>query len=220
MGGHLHQCENAQFGGSQEQEEVHMKIKILGASGLHASEVRAVERMEAQLRDSWFAYASLLVADDQGSMDLDTLVITHDRLLLVELKEWNGEIESSDGRWYLNGVPYGKSPYEIKRVHAIRLTRLLQQELQHKLGYFPIVEAHVVLCGSATPERLSTLAPAFVSPHGTGCSRYVDVLFTEEYAYATWQQSQDDLSQPLVMNVVEMSTVAEMLGLRPSKFLG
>ena len=71
-----------------------------------------------------------------------------------------------------------------------------------------------------TSERLSTLGPAFVSPHGTGCSRYVDVLFTEEYAYATWQQSQDDLSQPLVMNVVEMSTVAEMLGLRPSKFLG
>jgi len=49
-------------------------------------------------------------------------------------------------------------------------------------------------------ERLSVNLPLFVSPWGTGCSRYVDVLRTEEGFYATWQQSQPDLSQPLVMN--------------------
>ncbi|MEA9798434.1 nuclease [Xanthomonas campestris pv. raphani] len=139
-----------------------MDIKVLGGNGLHASETRAVKQMRERLRSSWYGYASLLVADDQGSMDIDTLVITHDRVLLVELKEWNGKLESSEGRWYLNGRSYGKSPYEIKRVHAIRLTKLLQHELQHKLGYFPRVEAHVVLCGSATPEHLSTSERRFV----------------------------------------------------------
>ncbi|MBD3586003.1 AAA family ATPase [Salinimonas sp. HHU 13199] len=118
--------------------------------------------MEEKLRDSWFAYASLLVADDQGSMDVDTLIITHDRLLLVELKEWNGKLESSDGKWYLNGKYRSKSPYEIKRVHALRIAKLLQTELEHKLGYFPLVEAHVVLCGSATPYNLSTSERRFV----------------------------------------------------------
>lgn len=139
-----------------------MEVKILGGTGLHASEVKAVEKMREKLRDSWFAYASLLVADDQGSMDVDTLIITHDRLLFVELKEWNGKLESSDGRWYLNGMPRGKSPYEIKRVHAIRLQKLIQSELEHKLGYFPQVEAHVVLCGTATPENLSSSEKRYV----------------------------------------------------------
>lgn len=139
-----------------------MEIRILGGNGLHASETRAVKRMEELLRSSWYGYASLLVADDQGSMDVDTLIITHDRLLLVELKEWNGRLESGEGRWYVNGRSHGKSPYEIKRVQAIRLTKLLQNELQHKLGYFPKVEAHVVLCGAATPEHLSTSERRFV----------------------------------------------------------
>ncbi|MCR9116510.1 MAG: exo-alpha-sialidase [bacterium] len=48
-------------------------------------------------------------------------------------------------------------------------------------------------------KRLSRYQPWFVSPFGTGCSRYVDVCETADGYYTTWQQSQDDLSQPLVM---------------------
>lgn len=131
-----------------------MIIKILGANGLHASEVRAVTKMKEKFRDSWYGYAGLLVVDDQGSMDIDVLIITHDRLLLVELKEWNGDLEEIDGQWYINGSSRGSSPYEIKRKHARRLAKLLEKELKHKLGYFPHVEAHVVLCGNSTPEKV------------------------------------------------------------------
>ena len=60
-------------------------------------------------------------------------------------------------------------------------------------------------------HRLSTLLPLFVSPWGTGCSRYVDVLSTEEGFYATWQQSQKDLSQPLVMNFLSHDHAAAIL---------
>ena len=59
-------------------------------------------------------------------------------------------------------------------------------------------------------ERLSEFRPLFVSPHGTGCSRYVDVLETDDGYYATWQQSQPDGSQPLVMNFVPQSVVREL----------
>ena len=47
-------------------------------------------------------------------------------------------------------------------------------------------------------KRLSNLHPLFVSPYGTGCSRYVDVLADEEGLFALWQQGQKDGSQPLV----------------------
>ena len=63
----------------------------------------------------------------------------------------------------------------------------------------------------ATVQRLSINQPAFVSPFGTGCSRYVDVLATDDGYYATWQQSQADLSQPLVMHFVSRDDVAKLL---------
>ena len=56
-------------------------------------------------------------------------------------------------------------------------------------------------------SRLSRYQPMFVSPQGTGCSRYVDVLTTADGMYATWQQSQADQSQPLVMNFVSRAEV-------------
>jgi hypothetical protein len=60
-------------------------------------------------------------------------------------------------------------------------------------------------------HRLSRDFPTFISPYGTGCSRYVDVLHTEDGYFATWQQSQADLSQPLVMNFVERAKVEQVL---------
>jgi hypothetical protein len=51
--------------------------------------------------------------------------------------------------------------------------------------------------------RISGLFPEFVSPDGTGCIRYVDVLSTDEAWIATWQQSMPDGSQPLMYNRVK-----------------
>lgn len=59
--------------------------------------------------------------------------------------------------------------------------------------------------------RLSIEAPLFVSPYGTGCSRYVDVLEREEGYFATWQQSQKDLSQALVMNFLSRGEAERLL---------
>ena len=60
-------------------------------------------------------------------------------------------------------------------------------------------------------ERLSVNFPFFVSPYGTGCSRYIQILQTEEGIYATWQQSQDEFSQPLVLNFLSSDEVKEIL---------
>lgn len=62
-----------------------------------------------------------------------------------------------------------------------------------------------------TPQRLSTTHPLFVSPHGTGCSRYVDALRADDGIYATWQQSQADGSQPLVLNFLPREELERIL---------
>ena len=60
-------------------------------------------------------------------------------------------------------------------------------------------------------QRLSVLEPLFVSPMGTGCSRYVSTLSTRDGLYASWQQSQQDCSQPLVGHALPLDEVERIL---------
>lgn len=60
-------------------------------------------------------------------------------------------------------------------------------------------------------ERLSVNAPLFTSPYGTRCSRYTSTLVTESAIYTSWQQSQEDFSQPLVGYALPMETVEMIL---------
>lgn len=144
-----------------------MQIIVRG-NGLHKSETNALDQMQKHLRDSWYGYASVLVADKQGSMEFDLIIVTHDRLLVVELKEWHGKLTSYDGNWIITTKRgeqnRGKSAYHRKRDQGYRLAAILKTELEHKLGYCPYVEAHVVLCGSATPE-VPTGKRTSVRPH-------------------------------------------------------
>jgi hypothetical protein len=60
-------------------------------------------------------------------------------------------------------------------------------------------------------ERLSNTRPLFISPHGTGCSRYATALQTGEGVYTTWQQSQPDRSQALVMGFTSAAQIESLL---------
>jgi hypothetical protein len=61
-------------------------------------------------------------------------------------------------------------------------------------------------------ERLSVERPLLVSPHATGCNRYVSAFEDDERYVLTWQRAAPDGSQPLVVNRVPRSEVAALLG--------
>lgn len=63
-------------------------------------------------------------------------------------------------------------------------------------------------------ERLSLYAPLFVSPWGSGSSRYASALVTEAGILATWQQAQPDGSQPLVANLLTFPEIETFLTYR------
>ena len=61
-------------------------------------------------------------------------------------------------------------------------------------------------------QKISTHFPLFLSPHGTGCSRYVSALNLQDGSIlAGWQQSQKDYSQPLVINRLDSKAVESIL---------
>ncbi|MDP2792134.1 MAG: hypothetical protein Q8O15_10315 [Rectinemataceae bacterium] len=59
--------------------------------------------------------------------------------------------------------------------------------------------------------RLSENFPFFVSPSGSGASRYVSVLAANNGFFTTWQRSQPDWSQPLVMNFLSAADARAIL---------
>jgi hypothetical protein len=61
-------------------------------------------------------------------------------------------------------------------------------------------------------QRLSPYLPLFISPYGTGSSRYAKLLRTREGVFAFWQQSQDNLSQPLVTHFLDNEEILRILG--------
>ena len=63
----------------------------------------------------------------------------------------------------------------------------------------------------STMERLSALHPLFVSPYGTGASRYVDVLQMNDGWLAIWEQGQSNGSQPLVSHFLEREAIERTL---------
>lgn len=130
-----------------------MQLKICSPDGLKASEVRAITMLQEKLRDSWHGFASFLVNDGQGSMEIDLLMITHDRFILCEIKEWAGTINSDGRQWtqhFSNGMSKTHpSPVYIKRGHAQRLISLFDSELKSLWGGFYFVDYVIILSGSA-----------------------------------------------------------------------
>ena len=61
-------------------------------------------------------------------------------------------------------------------------------------------------------NKLSIDFPLFISPHGTGCSRYASAInLPDGSIFATWQQSQENESQPLVANHLSSTEVSRIL---------
>ncbi|WP_349921883.1 AAA domain-containing protein [Aeromonas veronii] len=135
-----------------------MKLDIRSPQGIHAAEHKAITELAAGLRPAWHGYASFLIADKAGSMEIDLLIFTHSRILLVEIKHWSGSI-ASDGKNWIQTAPSGysrsqASPVSIKREHAERLKSLFDKHLQSRWnGYYPI-ETCIVLSGQATITQM------------------------------------------------------------------
>lgn len=90
-------------------------------------------------------------------------MVTIDRILLIDLKDWRGKIRSQDGNWYQNGRDMGRSPVakiseNTRDVHALLSTHLQNESrrLNVKLGVSPRIQGLVVLTGT---NDVSDIAP-------------------------------------------------------------
>lgn len=131
-----------------------MKIFVLPKTGIQESEKYAVGKIEKALPREWRGYASLEVMERARlAREIDLVLLLPDRILLVELKRWNGQIKSENGYWYLKKP--GKTTFEQRGVSPVKKDkekeRIVKSLIERTIkgGYAAFVDSRVVLCGNS-----------------------------------------------------------------------
>ena len=133
-----------------------MKIQVINQEGIHQREIKGLEAVKSAFPKEWLAYASLeMLREQRGNRELDLIIVTYDRVLAIEIKDWHGKLKSDGNKWYINKKSRGKSPVLVIDKKAKILAGQLKN-ISYKLrdgGYIP-VEGLVVLTGSSNKHNL------------------------------------------------------------------
>lgn len=139
-----------------------MEIKILRPTGVPKAEVEAHKEIQKEFSNSkfsrdWKGYASFAIArggKGAGDDDFDLVLITHGHIVVVELKNWHGNLLESDGQqWYLDGECRDTSPVVKANLNAKKLASLMQQKLGRDKT--PFISSYVVLHGDIKKANLT-----------------------------------------------------------------
>lgn len=129
-----------------------MKLKVINPDGVHSREIKGLDVLEKALPDHWFGYAAFeLIGHDGGEIDL--LVCADDRLILVEIKDWNVPITDNGATWTM---PFGtvKSPVILSREKSRKLGSKLKNFLAPKYRA-PFVDHCVLFTGKSKRSSLN-----------------------------------------------------------------
>lgn len=123
-----------------------MRINYLSPQGVLEVEHAALRELEQNLPSAWGAFAAfrLLTRGSKNPLDVDLLLLTTNRILVVELKNWAGEIHYTDGQWIHKGAA-SKSPVDVTDNKVRALKGYLKDKLPANTK-IPFIEGTVVLC--------------------------------------------------------------------------
>lgn len=136
-----------------------MKIDYISADGIHESEKAALEAMKTQFNRSqfsqkWHGFAGFMMIDKYvKDREIDLVLLTHDRLVMVELKNWSGTITAMQDHWLQSGNDRGRSAVKVM---ADKCKILSSKIKKHLAGHARNVwdEYRVVFCGAADWKQL------------------------------------------------------------------
>jgi serine/threonine protein kinase len=111
-----------------------------------------LKALKASFNTGWKGYAGFRFINKNQQGEIDLLIVTHCNILIIELKDWNGQpITSNHGKWFFGNDDRGKSPVEITRNKTFLLDKLLKPlKGQFSNGkHTPRVYFLVVMTGSS-----------------------------------------------------------------------
>lgn len=129
-----------------------MKLKVINPDGVHSREIKGLSALKDSLPNHWYGYASFEMVGANGG-EIDLVICAEDRLIAVEIKDWNGKITDNGSSWQTSGRSQ-KSPV----VSIAEKSRVLASKLKNFLGrdhHAPWVDHCVLLTGKSSRNDLS-----------------------------------------------------------------
>jgi serine/threonine protein kinase len=122
-----------------------VEISYLSPQGVLEVEHAALRELEKKLPQTWRGFAAfrLLTRGSRVPLDVDLLVLTTNRILVVELKNWAGDIEYVSGQWVHKGRPI-KSPVDVTDNKVRALKDFIRD--RYSALKIPLIQTLVVLC--------------------------------------------------------------------------
>ena len=153
--------------GIETKSKNKMKIFVLPKTGIQESEKYAVGRIEKTFPKEWRGYASLEIME-KGRIprDIDLVLLLPDRILIVELKRWHGQIKSEGDYWYRkkpNQKHFERMDVSPVKKNAVK-ARILKTFVERSIrgGHAVFVDSRVVLCGNTPSPMLAEEEKPFV----------------------------------------------------------
>ena len=139
-----------------------MEIRILKQTGVPPAEIDAHKQIQKEFDSTpfsknWRGYAAFSLARQgrgAGDDDFDLVLVTHTNIVVIELKNWHGEVLASNGsKWFLDGEDRGSSAVDVAALKAKKLASTMTQKLGR--GQTPYVMSYVVLHGKIKKMQLT-----------------------------------------------------------------
>lgn len=145
------------------------RVRYLNSAGIMKREIPGIDALAKAFQKEWLLYASLnCYPRAQDPMEIDALVVIDDRLLLLELKDWNGKLTQRGDQWFINGKSRGRSAVIVADEKAKKLKAVIRAEIPHLKDIW--VESRVILTASATRDQIADNEKRFVWTLSEACS--------------------------------------------------
>jgi len=130
---------------SQEHNEV-FEVTKSPAIGKFPHEQKAIATIIEQLKGVAELIPNYYLHDPSNNqyLECDIIVISQDRLAIVELKHWTGEIDVRPNKWIIDGKYYREDPH-INNIYKCKVLKSLYEKLFPYLTKKIWVESIVVL---------------------------------------------------------------------------
>lgn len=130
------------------------KIRYLSSGGIQQREVKGVQALADAFPINWLMYVSLSAFPKNSSpIEIDVMVVMDDRIVLLELKDWNGLLTANGDNWLVNGAYRGRSPVILGAEKARKIKGIIANAIPKLASSY--VDSRVVLTATSTGEHLN-----------------------------------------------------------------
>jgi serine/threonine protein kinase len=128
-----------------------VQLKVINPNGVHCREIKGLDVLQRSLPNHWFGYASFeLIGQESGEIDL--IICADDRLILVEIKDWNVPI-TDNGHTWTTPFKTETSPVIVSNTKARKLATKLKKNLHPDRS--PFVDHCVLFTGTSKRSDLN-----------------------------------------------------------------